>query len=570
MLHCHRRRRVSSRAGMVLVVVLVAIMLLSLAGYTFAQLMFAEREAAWAHGRNLQARALAQSGVALIEQQLAQTSASLQQQGGWYNNPGLYRGVLAADGVLSLEPGRFTVLSPSTQQGEFIGVRYGLEDESGRLNLNTLLLADQQSSGSQSSGSGSSGSASSGSASSGSASSMLMMLPGMTQDIADAILDWMDPDDTPRQYGAERDYYSSLTPSYAPKNGPMESVEELLLVRGVTPQLLFGMDIDRNWMVDSREMSGQFTQGGAAAGGAGTGGAGTGGGMSSSNMQSSNSQSGGSSISSADASSAASYGWAAYLTVHSMESNLRPDGQLKINVNESDLSLLYEELSGVFDSDQAAFIVAYRQGQVVQTTQQGSPINGRTPDLTKSGSTQLASPLDLVGAKVQITFSGDNSATTLDSPFASTPSAMAGYIPNLLNYLTIVPAATAPGRININQASRPVLLMIPNIDAQTVDRILSTRPADPSQANVSQQYPTWLYEENLVDLNMMKQIMPYVTASGRVYRAQVVGFFDRPGPVCRIEAVVDATTPIPRLVFWRELTHLGRGYSPAMLGISSP
>jgi DNA uptake protein ComE-like DNA-binding protein len=390
---------------------------------------------------------------------------------------------------------------------------------------------------------------------------MLMMLPGMTQDIADAILDWMDPDDTPRQYGAERDYYSSLTPSYAPKNGPLESVEELLLVRGVTPQLLFGMDIDRNWMVDSREMSGQFTQGG---------GAGTSGGTSSSNVQSSSSQSGGSSISSADAGSAASYGWAAYLTVRSMESNLRPDGQLKVNINQSDLQLLFEELSAVLDGDQASFIVAYRQGQVVQTNQLASPINGRTPDLTKSGSTQLASPLDLVGAKVQITFPGDRSATVLDSPFAATPSSMASYISKLLDYLTIVPAATAPGRININQAPRPVLLTIPKIDAQTVDRILSSRPADPSQANASQQYATWLYEQNLVDLNLMKQIMPYVTASGRVYRAQVVGHFDRPGPVCRIEAVVDATTPIPRLLFWRDLTHLGRGYSPAILGVSTP
>ena len=35
-----------------------------------------------------------------------------------------------------------------------------------------------------------------------------------------------------------------------PKNGPLETVEELLLVRGVTPQLLFGADINRNGQLD--------------------------------------------------------------------------------------------------------------------------------------------------------------------------------------------------------------------------------------------------------------------------------------------------------------------------------
>ena len=85
----HRRHRSprSLRSGLVLVVVLVAIMLLSLAGYTFAQLMFAEREAAWAHGRNMQTKALAQSGVSWIQQQLIQTPAHLQQPGGWYDTP---------------------------------------------------------------------------------------------------------------------------------------------------------------------------------------------------------------------------------------------------------------------------------------------------------------------------------------------------------------------------------------------------------------------------------------------------------------------------------------------------
>ena len=60
--------------------------------------------------------------------------------------------------------------------------------------------------------------------------SWLMAMPGMTDDVADAILDWIDEDDEPREYGAEWDYYAQLQPPYKPKNGPLDTVEELLLV----------------------------------------------------------------------------------------------------------------------------------------------------------------------------------------------------------------------------------------------------------------------------------------------------------------------------------------------------
>ena len=49
---------------------------------------------------------------------------------------------------------------------------------------------------------------------------MLMGLPGMTDDMADAILDWIDADDTPREQGAESDFYGSLDHGYAPAERP--------------------------------------------------------------------------------------------------------------------------------------------------------------------------------------------------------------------------------------------------------------------------------------------------------------------------------------------------------------
>ncbi len=55
--------------------------------------------------------------------------------------------------------------------------------------------------------------------------------------ITDSILDWIDPDDFHHANGAEKDYYVSLSEPYEPKNGPLDTIEELALVKGVTPQI---------------------------------------------------------------------------------------------------------------------------------------------------------------------------------------------------------------------------------------------------------------------------------------------------------------------------------------------
>lgn len=52
--------------------------------------------------------------------------------------------------------------------------------------------------------------------------------------IADSVLDWRDKDELHRLNGAENDYYGTLDPPYSCKDADFDSVEELLLVRGVT------------------------------------------------------------------------------------------------------------------------------------------------------------------------------------------------------------------------------------------------------------------------------------------------------------------------------------------------
>jgi general secretion pathway protein K len=58
--------------------------------------------------------------------------------------------------------------------------------------------------------------------------------------LADAVLDWIDADDLHRARGAESDDYARLYLDQRPRNGPLPSLDELLLVRGMTPEILYG------------------------------------------------------------------------------------------------------------------------------------------------------------------------------------------------------------------------------------------------------------------------------------------------------------------------------------------
>jgi len=67
---------------------------------------------------------------------------------------------------------------------------------------------------------------------------------GEARKIIDSLIDWIDGEDGDweQEFGAESSYYLGLKEPYACKNGPIEFVEELLLVQGMTPELLFGSD----------------------------------------------------------------------------------------------------------------------------------------------------------------------------------------------------------------------------------------------------------------------------------------------------------------------------------------
>lgn len=106
---------------------------------------------------------------------------------------------------------------------------YGASDAHAKLNLNTMT-AEQ-----------------------------LMLLPYMTEDVADAILDWIDADDDVLPMGAEASQYSTLAHPYEPRNGPFRSLAEVELVLGVYPEYVRGEDWNLNGVLDENEDDGSLT-----------------------------------------------------------------------------------------------------------------------------------------------------------------------------------------------------------------------------------------------------------------------------------------------------------------------
>jgi len=138
----------------------------------------------------------------------------------------LLTGGVAAPTAVPIDAERFGdgiywILRPDTEVDT--QPRFGVVGEAGRLDLNAAT------------------------------SDQLQGLPGVTPDVADAIVDWRDADDEPGADGAESPTYAALRPARLAKNGDFETVDELLLVRGIDALILDGEDLNRNGVLDDSE-----------------------------------------------------------------------------------------------------------------------------------------------------------------------------------------------------------------------------------------------------------------------------------------------------------------------------
>ena len=193
--------RFPDNGGVAIVIVLWVVLVLSLLISGFAFTMHVETQVASYARKELKAEMLARSGVEVARMQLILGALSPTNSGfdalnqDWSTNELLYVDHELGDGIFNVKV---------TDEESKIPINRATDVQLKR--LFGLLGAD----------------------------------PADGDVITDSILDWIDTDDLTRLNGAESDYYQSLSPPYRAKNAPLDRVEELLLIRGVTPELYQG------------------------------------------------------------------------------------------------------------------------------------------------------------------------------------------------------------------------------------------------------------------------------------------------------------------------------------------
>lgn len=665
------RRRSDNQRGFLLLTVLLVVSIIALASLNFSDSMLTAHEASRIDSQRFQARMMVESGIQVARAFVAQPPVTREEMGGAWDNAQKFQAINIVPDIDPIRRGNVTFIAPSLDSAGMInGFRYGMQNESAKLNLNALIQLDKISKTLSSASSALSGLASaagaggaggattgltgpnrpaptggapfgstlSGPASAGGAggasslassaesssqgigAQMLLGIPGMTEDVADAILDFLDEDEETRPYGCEHaDYYQQLQPAYKPLNGPLTSIEQLLLVRGVTPQLLYGYDQNRNGVLDAGEQN-QMAMGvqvGGMPGAAPT--------ASTSGSSTSSTASDGSQLV-----QPSPLGWASYLTLHSQERNVAADGTPRVNINSDDLAQLKADLEAAGVNElYVSYIIGYRIGgqpppgagsplQTLMTAaattsdqsgmlgaqlsqlsaggqqpgQQGqqqkkiwtSSALGDVDLTTTQGSVKFNQVLDLIGSTVTIGGQGGGqggqgggqggqpqggqgggqAGQAYASPIEDNPLALADALPILMDKLTTVDAEALPGRINIMECPYEILSGIPGLTDEVVQKIVEARN-DGAQTD-NRKFETWLAVEGIVTTDQMRGFLPLMTCGGDVFKAQVIGYFEGSSAFARAEAIISGVEATPKVLFMRRLDHLGRGFDVMTLG----
>jgi type II secretory pathway component PulK len=202
------------QSGTVLIVTIWVVLVLAGLALVFARSVRVSTAVAANHVASLQAESIA---AGALEYVVAKLSAGTQEKETSSQTANPYE-------AMQVGQGYFWILRPNLENDR--EVDYGLTDEAGKINLNSASLE------------------------------MLQRLPGMTAELAASIIDWRDSDSEVTTGGAEDEYYLLQPNAYHCKNAPLETVEEILLIKGASEDLLYGEDTNLNGVLDDCENDG--------------------------------------------------------------------------------------------------------------------------------------------------------------------------------------------------------------------------------------------------------------------------------------------------------------------------
>jgi len=442
------------RAGSILVGVLWCMVLLSVLVIGVLHTARMDLLVVKNYGDRVQAHYLALAGVERAKALLFHDVVTRQQTaknhtGSLYNDPKDFQ-----DG--SLGPGKFRVFRRASPE-DGGGIIYGISDEESRLNLNSASAGQ------------------------------LTNLDGMTPDILGAIIAWRTPatqnpaaQNAAAPGAADSDYYLSLRPPYLARNGPFQTVRELLMVRGVTPELLLGNDVNQNGFLDaSDDLAGPAAP-------------------------------------AAKPPPPPSPGWAALLTVTDTDKNVNASGKDRVNPQSADEATLMT-VPGITQPIARA-IISYRGQNQLQTLDD-------LLSVTAQNSNQGAGQNPGAGANP----AGGRNASGNSGP----PVISQELFGQIADDLTLADGTDLPGLINLNTASLDVLLCLPGVQRPLAQAILNYRASTGYFDNVA-----GLLKVDGMTRAIFKQVVPLVTARSETYRIVCEGKINSSGALQRIEAIV--------------------------------
>ena len=331
---------------------------------------------------------------------------------------------------------------------------------------------------------------------------VLELLPWMSEETAAAIIDWRDTDETITAFGAESEQYAALPKPYYCKNSPLETVEELLLIRGFTKDILYGAaePIDQ-----SSDPATQFNamQPGAQSPLTGIG--------------------GGSSRSSAAA---------------RQQQNNSPITGITSNNDWSLTHGLYDYVT-IYSSEPASATSSTGEARINVNTQQQQTADYLSQTLGASRAAALRTRIRPQPQFRNIFDFYRRSGMTLEEFQKVAPR------------LTAAGTQARKGLINITTAPREVLLCLSGLDENDVEAIIGRR-STLTEADFSN--PAWVVEalpQKAVNIGNL------ITTSAYQFSADIVAVSPGGRAFKRCRIVVDTTTSPAKIVFRKDLTHQG-------------
>jgi general secretion pathway protein K len=214
----------SNQSGIALMIVLWVLVLLMALATEFAFSMKMEVNTTRNYKEDTESYYLAKAGLNLALAELLKDASfhSIHDEYGWITGAGSSEKTPSTDVEKTLEAGEevqeFDIVNRTDIEFGNGTITYTIKDENGKISVNSsskIIL------------------------------NKLLAYSGvkekLDQDIiSDSILDWIDSNKNHRLNGAEDDYYRTQSPPYLAKNGKFETLSELLKVRGVTEEILYG------------------------------------------------------------------------------------------------------------------------------------------------------------------------------------------------------------------------------------------------------------------------------------------------------------------------------------------